>query len=165
MSRNIFIQGAKIHNLKNINVEILGNKLTVISGLSGSGKSSLAFDTLYSEGRRLYLDSLSTYAKQFLGDLKKSNIDNIEGISPAIAINQAPLSKNPRSTVGTATELLDFLRLLYGRVGVPYCPKSNKKAISQSSESILKKLLSIFTKMWIAEMRKTKKNAREIKKK
>ncbi len=142
MSKNIFIQGAKIHNLKNINVEILSNKLTVISGLSGSGKSSLAFDTLYSEGRRLYLDSLSTYAKQFLGDLKKSNVDNIEGISPAIAINQAPLSKNPRSTVGTATELLDFLRLLYGRAGVPYCPKSNKKAISQSSESILKKLLS-----------------------
>tara|TARA_B100000029_G_scaffold201128_1_gene199359 strand:- start:13472 stop:16273 length:2802 start_codon:yes stop_codon:yes gene_type:complete len=142
MSRNIFIRGAKIHNLKNINVEIPGNKLTVISGLSGSGKSSLAFDTLYSEGRRLYLDSLSTYARQFLGDIKKANVDSIEGISPAIAINQAPLSKNPRSTVGTATELLDFLRLLYGRVGIPYCPDSNKKAISQNPESIIKKLLN-----------------------
>ncbi len=142
MSRNIFIRGAKIHNLKNIDVTIPGNKLTVISGLSGSGKSSLAFDTLYSEGRRLYLDSLSTYARQFLGDIKKANVDSIEGISPAIAINQSPLSKNPRSTVGTATELLDFLRLLYGRAGVPYCPQSNKKAISQNSESIIKKLLN-----------------------
>ncbi len=141
MSRNIFIRGAKIHNLKNIDVEIPGNKFTVVSGLSGSGKSSLAFDTLYSEGRRLYLDSLSTYARQFLGDIKKANVDSIEGISPAIAINQSPLSKNPRSTVGTATELLDFLRLLYGRAGIPYCPESNKKAISQNSESIIKKLL------------------------
>ena len=120
----IIIKGAKEHNLKNIDIEIPKNKLVVITGLSGSGKSSLAFDTLYAEGQRRYVESLSSYARQFLGMMDKPNVDSIEGLSPAISIDQKTTSRNPRSTVGTVTEIYDYLRLLYARVGTPYCPNS-----------------------------------------
>ena len=125
-NKNIYIKGAKLHNLKNIDVEIPRNKLTVITGLSGSGKSSLAFDTLYAEGQRKYVESLSSYARQFLGKLDKPKVDYISGISPAIAIEQKVNTTNPRSTVGTSTEIYDYLKLLYARIGVTYSPISNK---------------------------------------
>src|SRR5216117_3252055 len=117
--QNITVRGARQHNLRSIDVEIPRNKLTVITGLSGSGKSSLAFDTIYAEGQRRYVESLSAYARQFLEQLAKPDVESIEGLSPAIAIEQRPLSKSPRSTVGTVTEIADYLRLLFARVGVP----------------------------------------------
>src|SRR3989338_1550673 len=117
------IKGARVHNLKDIDVDIPRNKLVVITGISGSGKSSLAFDTLYADGQRRYVESLSAYARQFLGMMEKPDVDTIEGISPAIAIDQKSVSKNPRSTVGTITEIYDYLRLLFARVGIPHCPK------------------------------------------
>ena len=120
MNNNIIIKGAKEHNLKNINLEIPRDKLVVITGLSGSGKSSLAFDTLYAEGQRRYVESLSSYARQFLGLMEKPDVELIEGLSPAISIDQKTTSKNPRSTVGTVTEIYDYIRLLYARIGVPY---------------------------------------------
>ena len=123
MNDNIIIKGAREHNLKNISVDIPRNKLVVITGLSGSGKSTLAFDTIYAEGQRRYVESLSAYARQFLGLMKKPDIDSIEGLSPAISIEQKTTSKNPRSTVGTVTEIYDYLRLLFARIGVMYCPK------------------------------------------
>ena len=119
---HISIRGARTHNLKNIDLDIPRNQLVVITGLSGSGKSSLAFDTLYAEGQRRYVESLSTYARQFLGRLDKPDVDLIEGLSPAISIEQKATSHNPRSTVGTVTEIHDYLRLLFARVGTPYCP-------------------------------------------
>lgn len=122
MNENIVIKKAKVHNLKNISLEVPKNKLVVITGLSGSGKSSLAFDTLYAEGQRRYVESLSSYARQFLGIMEKPDVESIEGLSPAISIDQKTTSKNPRSTVGTVTEIYDYLRLLYARIGVPYCP-------------------------------------------
>jgi len=125
MQKNIVIKGAREHNLKNIDVEIPRDKLVVITGLSGSGKSTLAFDTIYADGQRRYVESLSAYARQFLGMMKKPDVDSIEGLSPAISIEQKTTSKNPRSTVGTVTELYDYLRLLYARIGVPYCPEHN----------------------------------------
>ena len=115
----IIIKGAKEHNLKNINLEIPRDKLVVITGLSGSGKSSLAFDTLYAEGQRRYVESLSSYARQFLGLMEKPDVESIEGLSPAISIDQKTTSKNPRSTVGTVTEIYDYIRLLYARIGIP----------------------------------------------
>ncbi|MFV9920159.1 MAG: excinuclease ABC subunit A, partial [Rickettsia conorii subsp. raoultii] len=118
----IKVRGAKEHNLKNINVNIPRNKFVVITGLSGSGKSSLAFDTIYAEGQRRYVESLSSYARQFLHLQNKPNVESISGLSPAIAIDQKTTSKNPRSTVGTITEIYDYLRLLYARVGIPYSP-------------------------------------------
>ena len=118
----IFIKGAREHNLKNIDVEIPRNKLVVITGLSGSGKSSLAFDTLYAEGQRRYVESLSSYARQFLEQLQKPNMEYIDGLSPAISIEQRSAGANPRSTVGTATEIYDYLRLLFARIGMPHCP-------------------------------------------
>ena len=118
----ITIRGAREHNLKDINVEIPKEKLVVITGLSGSGKSSLAFDTLYAEGQRRYVESLSAYARQFLGQMDKPDVDSIDGLSPAISIDQKTTSKNPRSTVGTVTEINDYLRLLWARVGTPICP-------------------------------------------
>ena len=118
----IIIRGAKTHNLKNVNAELPRNQLVVITGPSGSGKSSLAFDTLYAEGQRRYLEGLSPYARQFLNIRNKPDVDSIEGLSPAIAIDQKNRSDNPRSTVGSSTEILDYLRLLYSRVGTPYCP-------------------------------------------
>ena len=117
----IIVRGAKEHNLKNVNVEIPRNKLVVITGLSGSGKSSLAFDTIYAEGQRRYVESLSYYARMFLGQMDKPNVESIEGLSPAISIDQKTTSKNPRSTVGTVTEIYDYLRVLYARIGVPHC--------------------------------------------
>jgi excinuclease ABC subunit A len=120
-TENIIIRGARQHNLKNINIVLPRNKFVVITGLSGSGKSSLAFDTLYAEGQRRYVESLSTYARQFLERMEKPDVDLIEGLSPAIAIEQKTASHNPRSTVGTVTEIYDYLRLLYARVGTPHC--------------------------------------------
>ena len=122
----ILIKGAKLHNLKNIDVAIPRNKLVVLTGLSGSGKSSLAFDTLYAEGQRRYVESLSSYARQFLGRLHKPNVDFIKGIAPAIAIEQKVNSTNPRSTVGTSTEIYDYLKLLFARIGTTYSPVSNR---------------------------------------
>ena len=123
MSRDkIIIKGAREHNLKDIDVELPREKLIVMTGLSGSGKSSLAFDTIYADGQRRYVESLSSYARQFLGQMDKPDVDSIEGLSPAISIDQKTTSRNPRSTVGTVTEIYDYLRLLYARIGVPHCP-------------------------------------------
>ncbi len=140
--KNIEIRGARVHNLKNIDVDIKRNSLTVITGPSGSGKSSLAFDTLYAEGQRRYIESLSSYARQFLGQMEPPDVESIVGLSPAIAIDQKSTSKNPRSTVGTITEVYDYLRVLYARVGTPFCPESGDKLESQSAEQIVKKLLA-----------------------
>lgn len=139
----IVIKGARSHNLKNINLEIPRDQLVVITGLSGSGKSSLAFDTLYAEGQRRYVESLSAYARQFLGNMDKPDVDSIEGLSPAISIDQKTTSQNPRSTVGTATEINDFLRLLYARVGTPYCPKHNIPIERQSPEQMVDRILDL----------------------
>ena len=139
----ISIRGAREHNLKNISLDIPRNKLVVITGISGSGKSSLAFDTLYAEGQRRYIESLSTYARQFLGMLEKPDCDQISGLSPAIAIEQRTSAHNPRSTVGTTTEIYDYLRLLFARVGKPFCPKCNRPISSQSTEQIVDNLLSL----------------------
>ena len=143
MNDKIVIRGAKEHNLKNINVEIPRDKMVVITGLSGSGKSSLAFDTIYAEGQRRYVESLSSYARQFLGVMEKPNVDKIEGLSPAISIDQKTTSKNPRSTVGTVTEIYDYIRLLYARIGVPYCPNCNKKIEKQTLDQIVDKVLEL----------------------
>ena len=122
MSRTkIYVKGARVHNLKNVDLEIPRDKLIVFTGLSGSGKSSLAFDTIYAEGQRRYVESLSSYARMFLGQMEKPDVDYIEGLSPAISIDQKTTSKNPRSTVGTVTEIYDYLRLLYARIGIPHC--------------------------------------------
>ncbi|MDT4117695.1 excinuclease ABC subunit UvrA, partial [Staphylococcus aureus] len=122
---SIVVKGARAHNLKDIDIELPKNKLIVMTGLSGSGKSSLAFDTIYAEGQRRYVESLSAYARQFLGQMDKPDVDTIEGLSPAISIDQKTTSKNPRSTVATVTEIYDYIRLLYARVGKPYCPNHN----------------------------------------
>ena len=143
MNDNIVIKGAKEHNLKNISLEIPRNKLVVITGLSGSGKSSLAFDTLYAEGQRRYVESLSSYARQFLGIMDKPNVESIDGLSPAISIDQKTTSKNPRSTVGTVTEIYDYIRLLYARIGVPYCPKCGKKIEKQTVDQIVDSVLEL----------------------
>ncbi len=134
--KDIIVKGAREHNLKNIDVTIPRNKFVVITGLSGSGKSTLAFDTIYAEGQRRYVESLSAYARQFLGLMNKPDIDSIEGLSPAISIEQKTTSKNPRSTVGTVTEIYDYLRLLYARIGVAHCPKCDTKIQPQSPENI-----------------------------
>ena len=139
----INIKGAKEHNLKNINLEIPRDKLVVITGLSGSGKSSLAFDTLYAEGQRRYVESLSSYARQFLGIMEKPNVESIDGLSPAISIDQKTTSKNPRSTVGTVTEIYDYIRLLYARIGIPYCPNCGKKIEKQTIDQIIDNILKI----------------------
>lgn len=139
----IYVKGAKEHNLKNIDVKIPRDKLVVITGLSGSGKSSLAFDTIYAEGQRRYVESLSSYARQFLGQMEKPNIDFIEGLSPAISIDQKTTSKNPRSTVGTVTEIYDYLRLLYAKIGVPHCPICNKEIKHQTIDQIVDQVLNI----------------------
>ena len=143
MNDSIIIKGAKVHNLKNVNLEIPRDKLVVITGLSGSGKSSLAFDTLYAEGQRRYVESLSSYARQFLGLMEKPDVESIEGLSPAISIDQKTTSKNPRSTVGTVTEIYDFIRLLYARIGVPYCPKCGKKIEKQTIDQIVDNILEL----------------------
>lgn len=143
MNDKIIIKGAKEHNLKNINLEIPRDKLVVITGLSGSGKSSLAFDTLYAEGQRRYVESLSSYARQFLGLMEKPDVESIEGLSPAISIDQKTTSKNPRSTVGTVTEIYDYIRLLYARIGVPYCPNCGKKIEKQSIDQIVDNIMKL----------------------
>ena len=137
----IIVKGARENNLKNVNIELPKNKLIVMTGLSGSGKSSLAFDTIYAEGQRRYVESLSAYARQFLGNSEKPDVDSIEGLSPAISIDQKTTSNNPRSTVGTVTEIYDYLRLLFSRVGVPYCPNHNIPISSQSVEEMTNKIL------------------------
>lgn len=143
MNGDIIIRGASEHNLKHINVKIPRNSLTVVTGLSGSGKSSLAFDTLYAEGQRRYVESLSAYARQFLDRMQKPKVEHIEGLSPAIAIEQRSAGSNPRSTVATVTEIYDYLRLLYAHTGIPHCPKCGKELAAQSAEAICEKLLTI----------------------
>ena len=140
---NIVIKGAREHNLKNINITIPKDKLVVITGLSGSGKSSLAFDTLYAEGQRRYVESLSSYARQFLGIMEKPDVESIEGLSPAISIDQKTTSKNPRSTVGTVTEIYDYIRLLYARIGVPYCPNCGRKIEKQTIDQIVDNIMEL----------------------
>ena len=139
----IIVKGARSHNLKNISLEIPRDKLVVVTGLSGSGKSSLAFDTLYAECQRRYVGSLSAYARQFLGGMDKPDVDSIEGLSPAISIDQKTTSHNPRSTVGTATEINDYLRLLYARVGTPYCPTHHIPIERQSPEQMVDRILEL----------------------
>ncbi|HEQ2287571.1 TPA: excinuclease ABC subunit UvrA [Streptococcus pyogenes] len=143
MQNKIIIHGARAHNLKNINVEIPRDKLVVVTGLSGSGKSSLAFDTIYAEGQRRYVESLSAYARQFLGNMEKPDVDSIDGLSPAISIDQKTTSKNPRSTVGTVTEINDYLRLLYARVGTPYCINGHGAITASSAEQIVEQVLAL----------------------
>src|SRR5579863_6450139 len=139
---SLVIRGAREHNLRNISLEIPRNTLTVITGLSGSGKSSLAFDTIYAEGQRRYVESLSAYARQFLGLMEKPEVDAIEGLSPAIAIEQKSAGHNPRSTVATVTEIYDYLRLLYARAGTPHCPNCGRAVQRQSAGQIADTVLA-----------------------
>ena len=139
----IVIKGARENNLKNISLELPKNKLIVMTGVSGSGKSSLAFDTIYAEGQRRYIESLSAYARQFLGGSEKPDVDSIEGLSPSISIDQKSTNKNPRSTVGTVTEIYDYLRLLFARIGIPYCPIHQKPITSQSIEEMTNQILNL----------------------
>lgn len=143
MKDKIIVKGAKVHNLKNVSLEIPRDKLIVFTGISGSGKSSLAFDTIYAEGQRRYVESLSSYARQFLGQMDKPDVESIEGLSPAISIDQKTTSRNPRSTVGTVTEIYDYLRLLYARVGVPHCPKCGKEITQQSVDQIVDQIMEL----------------------
>ena len=141
--KNIVVKGAKEHNLKNVDVTVPRDSLVVFTGLSGSGKSSLAFDTIYAEGQRRYVESLSSYARMFMGQMEKPNVDYIEGLSPAISIDQKTTSKNPRSTVGTVTEIYDYLRLLYARVGIPHCPVCGREISRQSVDTIVDKITEL----------------------
>jgi len=143
MRNSIYIKGAKVHNLKNVDLEIPRDKFVVFTGLSGSGKSSLAFDTLYAEGQRRYVESLSAYARQFLGQMNKPDVEYIEGLSPAISIDQKTTSKNPRSTVGTVTEIYDYLRLLYAKIGVPHCPKCGKEITQQTVDQMVDQAMTL----------------------
>ena len=143
MKNKIIIKGARQHNLKNIDIEIERNKLVVITGLSGSGKSSLAFDTLYAEGQRRYVESLSSYARQFLGLMEKPDVDYIEGLSPAISIEQKSASRNPRSTVGTVTEIHDYFRLLFAHIGKPHCWVCNRLIQKQTVQQIVDSVMKI----------------------
>src|SRR5213596_3053352 len=138
----LVVHGAREHNLKDVDLELPRNSLIVITGLSGSGKSSLAFDTIYAEGQRRYVESLSAYARQFLGLMEKPDVDSIDGLSPAISIDQKTTSRNPRSTVGTVTEIYDYLRLLYARIGIPHCPKCGKPISRQTPEQIVDRVLA-----------------------
>ena len=145
MENTIKIRGARQHNLKNIDLEIPKNKLVVLTGVSGSGKSSLAFDTIYAEGQRRYVESLSTYARQFLGIMEKPDVDHIEGLSPAISIDQKTTSRNPRSTVGTVTEIYDYLRLLFARIGHPHCPVCGREISHQTIDQIVEHSIELIT--------------------
>src|SRR6476619_404096 len=138
----IEVHGARVHNLKNVSISLPHNKLTVITGVSGSGKSSLAFDTIYAEGQRRYVESLSAYARQFLERMEKPDVDDIDGIAPAIAIRQKNTTRNPRSTVATSTECYDFLRLLYARVGHTYCPNCNVRVQKDTVDQVAARMLS-----------------------
>src|SRR5438445_9796693 len=139
--QQIRVRGARTHNLKNVDVDLPRDRFIVVTGLSGSGKSSLAFDTLYAEGQRRYVESLSAYARQFLSMMEKPDVDTIEGLSPAIAIEQKATSHNPRSTVGTVTEIYDYLRLLYARVGIPYCPEHHIPLVAQTISQMIDAVL------------------------
>ena len=139
----IKIRGANEHNLKNVSLDIPRNELVVLTGLSGSGKSSLAFDTIYAEGQRRYMESLSSYARQFLGQMEKPNVENIEGLSPAISIDQKSTNRNPRSTVGTVTEIYDYLRLLYARIGIPHCPKCGREIKKQTVDQMVDQIMEL----------------------
>ena len=139
----IKIRGANEHNLKNIDVDIPRDKLVVLTGLSGSGKSSLAFDTIYAEGQRRYMESLSSYARQFLGQMEKPDVESIEGLSPAISIDQKSTNRNPRSTVGTVTEIYDYFRLLYARVGIPHCPKCGREIKKQTVDQMVEQIMGM----------------------
>src|SRR5215471_1417378 len=143
MSDTIVVRGAREHNLKNVELELPRDKLVVFTGLSGSGKSSLAFDTIYAEGQRRYVESLSAYARQFLGQMDKPDVDFIEGLSPAISIDQKSASRNPRSTVGTITEIYDYLRLLFARIGVPHCPNCGRLITRQTPQQIVDRVLQL----------------------
>ena len=143
MLDHIYVKGARANNLKNIDVTIPRDKLVVLTGLSGSGKSSLAFDTIYAEGQRRYVESLSSYARMFLGQMEKPDVDYIDGLSPAISIDQKTTSKNPRSTVGTVTEIYDYLRLLWARVGTPHCPKCGKEIKQQTIDQIIDQVMAL----------------------
>lgn len=147
----IRVRGARENNLKNINIDIPRNKFVVLTGLSGSGKSSLAFDTIFAEGQRRYMESLSSYARQFLGMMQKPDVDHIEGLSPAIAIDQKTTSKNPRSTVGTVTEIYDYYRLLFSSIGHVFCPNCKKEIVSSTAEQIVNQILQLQsgTKFWV----------------
>src|SRR6056297_1106037 len=140
--KKIIIRGAREHNLKNVDLELPRDKFIVVSGLSGSGKSSLAFDTLFAEGQRRYVESLSAYARQFLGRMDKPDVDYIEGLSPAISIEQKSTNRNPRSTVGTVTEIYDYYRLLFARIGVPHDPVSGKRIEKQTVDEIIDAIMS-----------------------
>ena len=139
----IIIKGARENNLKNIDLELPRDKLIVFTGLSGSGKSSLAFDTIFADGQRRYMESLSSYARQFLGQMEKPDVDLIEGLSPAISIDQKTTSKNPRSTVGTVTEVYDYLRLLYARIGIPHCPVCGREIKQQTVDQMVDRILEL----------------------
>ena len=139
----IKIRGAKEHNLKGLNVDIPRDEFVVLTGLSGSGKSSLAFDTIYAEGQRRYMESLSSYARQFLGQMEKPNVESIEGLSPAISIDQKSTNRNPRSTVGTVTEIYDYLRLLYARIGIPHCPNCGREIHKQSVDQMVDEVMKL----------------------
>lgn len=143
MLENIVVKGAKENNLKNIDVTIPKNKLVIFSGVSGCGKSTLAFDTIFAEGQRRYMESLSSYARQFLGQMNKPDVESIDGLSPAISIDQKSTNNNPRSTVGTITEIYDYLRLLYARIGKPYCPKCGKPISVQTIDQIVDRLMEL----------------------
>ncbi|MBQ1942574.1 MAG: excinuclease ABC subunit UvrA, partial [Clostridia bacterium] len=145
MMDEIVVKGAKENNLKNVDVTIPRNKLVVFTGLSGSGKSTLAFDTIFAEGQRRYMESLSSYARMFMGQMEKPDVESITGLSPAISIDQKTTSKNPRSTVGTVTEIYDYLRLLYARIGTPHCPVCGKEISRQTVDQIADKVLSMPT--------------------
>jgi excinuclease ABC subunit A len=141
MEKYIKVRGARQHNLQNVDLDIPKDRLVVFTGVSGSGKSSMAFDTIYAEGQRRYVESLSTYARQFLGVMGKPDVDHIEGLSPAISIDQKTVSHNPRSTVGTVTEIYDYMRLLFARVGHPHCPICGREIASQSLDQIVAKIM------------------------
>ena len=143
MIDKIIIKGARANNLKNIDLELPRDRLIVMTGLSGSGKSSLAFDTIYADGQRRYVESLSSYARMFLGQMEKPDVDSIEGLSPAISIDQKTTSKNPRSTVGTVTEIYDYLRLLYARIGIPHCPICGREISQQSIDQIVDTIMEL----------------------
>ena len=143
MANEIVIKGAREHNLKDVDLTIPRDELVVITGLSGSGKSSLAFDTMYAEGQRRYVESLSSYARMFLGQMSKPDVDSIDGLSPAVSIDQKTTSKNPRSTVGTTTEIYDYLRLLFARVGVPHCPECGREIKKQTTDQVTDDILRL----------------------
>ena len=139
----IKIRGAREHNLKSVDVDIPRNELVVLTGMSGSGKSSLAFDTIYAEGQRRYMESLSSYARMFLGQMEKPDVDKIEGLSPAISIDQKSTNRNPRSTVGTVTEIYDYFRLLYARIGIPHCPECGREIARQTVDQMVDQIMEL----------------------